>query len=318
MNEKVWKSPVLIVGTGRLSYSVPVCLLLAGHPVTFITEDTCMALQSIEDHLSHATLPNHKQCLLEQLHIQAGLENLEQFPIGIAITGEDIEEKRAAIQQLENGLLPHSILAINTESIPLDDLQQACRYPDRLFGLNWTEPAHTTYFLEIITNVKNNQELTDHLLKLAKDCWNKDPYLVTHGVSIRSKMLGAMAREAFYLVQNGYASIEDIDRACRNDPGYYLPFAGNFRYMDLMGTYAYGLVMKDLNRELSQDHQLPQFFENIIHEGGYGMETNKGFYDYEQGEVEQLREEFSKFSYQIQEIIRKYPFHYREKFSDHL
>src|SRR5690606_30244795 len=62
---------------------------------------------------------------------------------------------------------------------------------------------------------------------------------------------------AFYLVENGYASMESIDRACRNDAGYYLPFAGNFRYMDLMGTYAYGVVMKDLNPELSKATVVP-------------------------------------------------------------
>jgi 3-hydroxybutyryl-CoA dehydrogenase len=317
MNENVRKSSVLILGAGRLSYSVPVCLLQAGHTVTFITEDPCIALKAIEDHLSSVSGLNEKICLQRQLQVRSALNNHEQYSIGIAVTGEDIEEKRIAILQLEKHLLPESILAINTESIPLEDLQEACYYPDRIFGLNWTEPAHTTYFLEIITNEKNNQLLTNGLFNLSKDCWSKDPYLVTHGASIRSKMLGAMAREAFFLVQNGYASIEDIDRACRNDPGYYLPFAGNFRYMDLMGTYAYGLVMKDLNRELSQDQSLPEFFEHIILQGGQGMENYKGFYDYEHGDVVQWREQFGKFSYQIQEIMRKYPFRYQEKLSDH-
>jgi 3-hydroxybutyryl-CoA dehydrogenase len=87
--------------------------------------------------------------------------------------------------------------------------------------------------------------------------------------------------------------------------------------MDLMGTYAYGLVMKDLNRELSQDQSLPEFFEHIILQGGQGMENYKGFYDYEHGDVVQWREQFGKFSYQIQEIMRKYPFRYQEKLSDH-
>jgi 3-hydroxybutyryl-CoA dehydrogenase len=51
--------------------------------------------------------------------------------------------------------------------------------------------------------------------------------------------------------------------------------------MDLMGTYAYGLVMKDLNRELSKDTKLPDFIDAIIREGGSGMENNNGFYKYE-------------------------------------
>ena len=117
-----------------------------------------------------------------------------------------------------------------------------------------------------------------------------------------------MAREAFFLVENGYASIEDIDRACRNDPGYYLPFAGNCRYIDLMGTYAYGIVMKGLNPELSKDIEIGKFMKNIISEEDFGMENGKGFYEYEKGDSERWHEIFRKFSTQIHEIIKKYPF----------
>jgi 3-hydroxybutyryl-CoA dehydrogenase len=233
--------------------------------------------------------------------------------IGIAITGENVEEKKARIQQLEKLLFPGSIIAINTESIPLSLLQDGCEHPERLIGLNWVEPAHTTFFLEIITNAGTKKKLVDHLYDLAKAHWNKDPYCVSKNVGIRAKMLSGMIREAFFLVQNGYATIEDIDRACRNDAGYYLPFAGNFRYMDLMGTYAYGLVMKDLNRELSKEAHVPPFFEEIMKKGGLGMQNNKGFYSYEPGDAERWKELFSMFSYQIQQIIEKNPFNQLQK-----
>jgi 3-hydroxybutyryl-CoA dehydrogenase len=122
-----------------------------------------------------------------------------------------------------------------------------------------------------------------------------------------------MVREAFYLLENGYVSVEDIDRACRNDAGYYLPFAGNCRYMDLMGTYIYGVVMRDLNPELSKDRQIPAFFREIVSKERLGMETKQGFYPYQEGEVEQWEEVFRKFSYQIRQIIAKYPFGQREE-----
>src|SRR5699024_7083286 len=107
------------------------------------------------------------------------------------------------------------------------------------------------FFLELVYN-----EVTDgdHVLWLnlqAKNYWKKDPYTIKDELGVRGKMIAAMVREAFYLVENGYASVEDVDRACRNDAGMYMPFAGNFRYMDLMGTDVYGVVMEKLNEELS-------------------------------------------------------------------
>jgi 3-hydroxybutyryl-CoA dehydrogenase len=122
-----------------------------------------------------------------------------------------------------------------------------------------------------------------------------------------------MTREAVYLVDNGYASIADVDRACRNDAGYYLPFCGNCRYMDLMGAYAYGRVMKDLNPDLSKETETSGLLERIEKEDRKGMINNKGFYDYTDAEVKQWRETMEKFSYQIQSIMEKYPFNLEKK-----
>ncbi len=117
-----------------------------------------------------------------------------------------------------------------------------------------------------------------------------------------------MLREALYLVDNEYATVEDIDRACRNDPGYYLSFAGNFRYMDLMGPYSYALVMKDLNPELSKADKPPAFVYKMLKDGKTGLHTKKGFYNYSEKEVREWEHLIMKFGYQIEKIISKYPF----------
>jgi 3-hydroxyacyl-CoA dehydrogenase, C-terminal domain len=55
-----------------------------------------------------------------------------------------------------------------------------------------------------------------------------------------------MYREAFHLGESGVATVEDVDRSQRNDVGYWIIFAGPFRYMDLMGVPAYKTEMIDL------------------------------------------------------------------------
>lgn len=307
------KDHILVAGNDKLAFSVVVCLLQAQHQVTLFTVNRDNALKSINAHLADLSKITSQLPEYLNLEVRDELSSKLNYRLAIALTGENLLEKSALIQQLEKRLPSDAVIAINTESIPLTDLQEASHFPGRIIGANWVEPAHTTYFLEVITNFRSSKEHADYLFLLAKDSWNKDPYLVNNDVSIRAKMFAAMVREAFYLVQNRYASIEDIDRACRNDAGYYLPFAGNCRYMDLMGTYAYGMVMKDLNPDLSKDHHLPEFFKEIIAEGGSGMENGKGFYEYEKEDAKRWDIIFRKFSYQIQEIISKYPFNYEVK-----
>jgi 3-hydroxybutyryl-CoA dehydrogenase len=230
--------------------------------------------------------------------------------LAILVTGEDFVVKKRAVEQLERVLSATAVIAVNTETIGLDLLQKEAAFPERIIGVNWTAPADQTFFLEVIASEVTNPVHTDRLMQVATDFWNKDPYLIRGNTGVRMRLMSALIREAFYLIKNEYATVEDIDRACRNDAGYYAPFAGNLRYMDLMGTYAYGMVMKDLNPELATDQQLPGFFEGMISANEFGMESGKGFYAYQTGEAKKWKELLAKFSGELRELIDKYPFKY--------
>jgi 3-hydroxybutyryl-CoA dehydrogenase len=297
---------VLLIGNGDLVASVAMCLLSAGHHVNVCTENVAAFKQL----LKKSMVSQKKDAALNNINIDTGYNINNDCKLVIAINQEDLQIKQQLIKRIESFITKDAILAINTESIDLNILQAGCMYPDRLIGLNWSEPANTTFFLEIIAS-ENNHGLADEVFILAKSSWAKDPYIVKN-TGIRSRLVSAMAREAFFLVDNGYASVVDIDRACRNDAGYYLPFSGNCRYMDLMGTSAYGVVMKDLNPDLSKDKDLPEFLEKILQDGGLGMENKKGFYKYSDKEVEKWKNTMEEFSSQIHSIIEKYPFNYKK------
>ncbi|MGM9509351.1 3-hydroxyacyl-CoA dehydrogenase family protein [Larkinella sp. GY13] len=302
------KEEILVTGWGKRTTGIIACLRQAGHPVTVYTT------RPVDTTDCGPVSPTLVEIDASDRQVKAIRHLDSPLPVNLVIAGTDEHEaqKKALIRQLEAVLSPQALIAINTESIPLSSLQQDARHPERIIGVNWTEPADTTYFLEIITNEKSDTKRVDDFYTTAKLFWQKDPYVVQNDTGIRTRMLCAMIREAFYLVENGYVSVEDVDRACRNDPGYYLPFSGNFRYMDLMGTFIYGVVMQDLFPELSKARHVPRFFTEIVENGGLGMSTEKGLYAYEAGEVEQWDESFREFSLQIQELISKYPFNYAE------
>lgn len=300
--------PIWIIGEGKLASSICVCLLDAQHPVFLYTSKKDAATRTIEMHFSDLRKRSPETDHFERPEIVDRLRGPVNTRLAIIVNEEDLSAKRFAIREMERVLPPEALIAINTESISLSEIQSGAIHPHRIVGLNWTEPAHTTFFLEIISNQTVSKEYIDDLFSIAKDCWKKDPYLVEKDFGIRARMMSAMVREAFFLLENEYVSIEDVDRACRNDAGYYLPFAGHCRYMDLMGTYIYGKVMADLNPELSKETQLPGFFNDIIKEGGQGMENGKGFYRYEEGEVKKRGLEFRKFCYEIHDVMTRYPF----------
>lgn len=296
-----------MLGSGKLAHSVSVCFVQAGQPVTLLTDAVAEAERACSTHFADIQQYTPADIYPERLEILSSIPDVRSFELAVVITGEDLTEKKNWIEQVESLVGEDVTIAINTESFDLSMVQEDARFPRRIIGANWTEPAHTTRFLELIGNEITDAERIETVAGLARNSWGKDPYCLTHGSGIRQRLMSALIREAMYLVENEYASVEDIDRACRNDAGYYLPFAGNCRYMDLMGTYAYGMVMKDLNPELAKNDTVATFYSDILEKGGKGMENNAGFFDYQPGEVTDWEEKARRFSYQIQEIIEQYP-----------
>lgn len=307
------KKSILIVGDAKLSFSTAVCFIQSGYDVNLLTDDRVFAEQQLEKHNIDILNSGAEKLDLTNLKIAEKLNDLPKCELAIAFTNEKLSEKTAIVKQLESYLASSALIATNLESIELSDLQKNAEIPQRIIGLNWVEPAHTTFFLEILATDVNSKNDVEALAEEAKNHWNKDPYIVYNAISVKSRLFCAMAREAFYLIENGYATVQDVDRACRNDAGYYLPFAGNFRYMDLMGTHSYAEVMKKLNADLSTDTHAPRLLTDIVKAGGLGMENNNGFYKYKNGDTSDWEKLFSSFSYKIREIMERYPFNYDGK-----
>ena len=169
------------------------------------------------------------------------------------------------------------------------------------------EPAHITRFMEIICGARTDPANADKVAKLAAG-WRKEPTLVRRDVRgfVTNRIMYAMLREAFYLVESGYATPADVDRSLRNDLGYWITLAGPFRYMDLTGIPAYAAVMRDLLPELCRDTEVPALMKKVVESGARGVSNAKGFYQYTPAEARRWEKRFLKFTYEIRALALKY------------
>src|SRR5258707_14475766 len=94
----------------------------------------------------------------------------------------------------------------------------------------------------------------------------KDPSLVRKDVEgfIVNRIGYSMFREAFWLLENGVADVETIDRSFRNALSVWANIAGPFRWMDLTGIPAYAAVMGRLWPELSRGTQVPPLMGDLV------------------------------------------------------
>lgn len=304
-----------VVGLGLMGCSITTCLLMAGHPV--------VAVAPVKDDLKHASrrIRVHLQTSLEekltpwppdhffdQLTITEDYGLLSACRLVIECTIENLAIKESVYKKIEAVIAPEALLCSNTSAIPISILQQHTQIPNRFFGLHWAEPSHTTRFLEVICGDQSDVQKGEFLYEVSHR-WGKEPTLVRKDIRgfITNRLMYAMYREGFHLVENGYATIEDVDRACRNNAGYWMTLVGIFRWMDLTGIPAYHTVMKELFPTLSNQQEVPELIDNIVKAGGRGVSNAKGFYEYTPEEAKLWEETFIRFSYEIRELALRYP-----------
>lgn len=317
MTEKIQTTDVDagVVGLGLMGCSIATCLLIAGHNVVAvapIAADLTHAKKRIHHHL----LMSQKEGLvtrspvyyLKKLTITEDYSMLKASKLVIECTLENIDIKKAVYRKIERVINKDAILTSNTSAIPISILQKETKNPHRFFGLHWAEPSHTTRFLEIICGEQSDISKGEYLYELSYQ-WGKEPTLVRKDIRgfITNRLMYAMYREAFYLVENGYATVEDVDRACRNNAGYWMTLVGVFRWMDLTGVAAYHNVMKDLFPTLNNSKKIPKLIDRIVKDGGRGVANAKGFYEYTDEEARLWEETFTQFSYEIRKLALKYP-----------
>ncbi|MCC6289261.1 MAG: 3-hydroxyacyl-CoA dehydrogenase family protein [Chitinophagaceae bacterium] len=295
--------------------SITTCLLIAGHKVIAVAPipaDLLLAKKRITAHLKRSfkeklvkKLPEY---YLKNLSITEDYNELKTCGLVIECTIENIDIKKSVYKKIEDIIAPNALMTSNTSAIPISLLQEQTTRPERFFGLHWAEPSHTTRFLEIICGNKSDIKKGEYLYKLSHN-WGKEPTLVRKDIRgfITNRVMYAAYREAISLVENGYATVEDVDRACRNNAGYWMTLVGVFRWMDITGVPAYHTVMKDLFPTLNNDIAVPKLIDDIVKQGGKGVANAKGFHKYTQEEARLWEETFTNFSYEIRALALKYP-----------
>jgi len=307
--------PVAIVGLGLMGCSIVTCMLIAGHPVVAlapISDDLLHAEKRIWEHLEksfeNGIVTNNPDFYFKNLIITEDYSELNPCKLVVECTIENIGIKESVYKKIENVIAPEALLTSNTSAIPISTLQKLTAYPERFLGLHWTEPAHTTRFLEIICGDLSDIKNGEYLYELSY-LWGKEPILVRKDIAgfITNRLMYAMYREAISLVENGYATVEDVDRSCRNNAGYFMTFVGIFRWMDLTGVPAYHTVMQRLFPTLNNSTEVPELIDKIVREGGRGVANAKGFYDYTPEEAKMWEQTFTEFTYEIRELALRYP-----------
>ncbi|GAB3248646.1 3-hydroxyacyl-CoA dehydrogenase family protein [Larkinella harenae] len=318
MDEMIQTSEISVgvVGLGLMGSSIVAALLLAGHPVKAIAPlptELADAPERILSQIKHGEeadlLTKSPEEHRTQLTVSADYAILKECRLVLECVTERINIKQVVYQKIAAVVGNDAVIASNTSAIPISQLQQYVPNPERFLGIHWAEPAYMTRFMEITCGSQTSLERANWVFELAH-YWKKEPTLLRKDIRgfVTNRLMYAIYREAFHLVETGAANMDDVDKAFRYDAGSWITMMGIFRRMDYTGLQDYAEIFRRIFPLLSNSDDVPDSMKPLVEKQLRGTQSAQGLYDYTEDEAKEWDNAFAVFNKDIFQLAARYPF----------
>lgn len=224
--------------------------------------------------------PEEKEVIVGRIKGTTDMADLKDVDFVIEAVIEDLELKKKVFKELDETCRPDVVLSSNTSSMSITEIAAATKRPEKVCGMHFFNPAPIMKLVEVIRGYQTNDETIAVATAIAKEMGKVTVEIKkdTPGFIVNRVMIPHFI-EAIKIVEEGIASIEDVDTAVKNGLNYPM---GPFELMDLTGIDVAYFVMEYFYKELNKESKwsAPMLLKNIIRAGKLGRKTQGGWYDY--------------------------------------
>lgn len=191
---------------------------------------------------------------------------------------ENMKIKKEIFAELDKICKPEAILASNTSSLSITEVASATARPDKVIGMHFFNPAPVMKLVEIIRGMATSQETFDAVKEVSLAI-GKEPVEVKEAPGfVVNRILIPMINEASFILQEGIASVEDIDTAMKYGANHPM---GPLALGDLIGLDVCLAIMDVLYNETGDNkYRASSVLRKYVRAGWLGRKSGKGFYDY--------------------------------------
>ena len=204
---------------------------------------------------------------------------------------EDIEAKKALFRALDQVCPPETILASNTSFLDIFKFVETNR-PKKVIIAHWYAPPHIVPLVEVVRGPQTSQQTVDQVKNLLIRL-GKKPIVLSKFLPgfIGNRLQSALSMEVDFLLDNGYATAEDIDEATKASFGLRIPILGLVKRMDFSGLDLIQKLRKNQQYTAPKPRNNSETIDRLVSEGKLGVKSGKGFYDYGGRSPEEIMKE---------------------------
>ncbi|NLO97731.1 MAG: 3-hydroxyacyl-CoA dehydrogenase family protein [Peptococcaceae bacterium] len=306
---------IAVLGAGTMGPGIAQMFAMGGYEVTMWTRRESTREQAIK------TLRKSLETFVEEDLLPAS--QLEEVfnRVNFAYTVEDavkganfiqetiVENKEAKIElyaKLEACASKDCIIASNTSGLNIFELVPESLLPQMVIA-HWYAPPYLIPLVEVVKSEQAPQEYATITVELLEKC-GKTPVLMKKFIRgyIANRLQMCLNQEVFYLLDNGYCTPEDIDKAVQAS---FIPRAvvlGLCKRADFGGLDMTANNFKNKSYTMPPPVDMPKTLAEHIEKGELGFKTGKGFYDYTNVDKEAVLAKRDKQLFEIFKIAKKF------------
>ncbi|MFG3116035.1 3-hydroxyacyl-CoA dehydrogenase family protein [Streptomyces sp. NPDC048197] len=206
------------------------------------------------------------------------LDAFAEVDLAVEAVAEDLAVKQELFRTLDKVCKPGAVLATTTSSLPVVACARATSRPQDVIGMHFFNPAPAMKLVEVVRTVLTSDEVhatvREVCAKVRKhpvDCGDRAGFIV-------NALLFPYLNNAIKMVQEHYASLDDIDAAMKLGGGYPM---GPFELLDVVGLDVSLAIEKVLHAEFRDPGLAPApLLEHLVAAGCLGRKTGRGFREY--------------------------------------
>jgi 3-hydroxybutyryl-CoA dehydrogenase len=210
-------------------------------------------------------------------------EAARQADVVIEAVPEELESKIEIFTLLDKICRPTTVLASNTSSLSLTEIASVTYRPRKIVGMHFFNPVHKMKLLEIVRALETDDDTLATAVNVGQRM-GKEVVVIKESPGFVSSRINAMiGNEAFYMLQEGIASAEDIDKALRLGLNHPM---GPFELVDLVGLDTRLHILEYLHKTLGEKFRPAPLLVQYVKAGRLGRKSGRGVFEYPEKKAE--------------------------------
>lgn len=289
---------VTVVGAGYMGGGIAQSLAMAGFPVR-IADVSVEAAEAALERLRREAREFEEQGLFPSGSADSIERNLSAgLTIAAAVADADfieeavfekVEVKREVLGQISAAARPEAIIGTNTSTIPVKELVSAVSHPERFLTVHFSNPAPFIPGVELVAGEATTQESIDAVKELLARAGREGAQVADTPGMVLNRLQYALLKEATAVVEEGVASVEDVDTLVRTTFGFRLGFFGPFAIADQAGLDVYVDGFRTFEEAYGERLATPQLLKDAVAADRKGVKNGRGLIsDYDDATRDEL------------------------------